>query len=130
MHHVVSTSDVFASKSELSAEGAKYDSQGQARRKAERVAPGAYSITTALKGRNPDAYFGPSGLVLGFHINQGRRAPLCVALALAVIFRAFDAGLRCVATFEASHVGCVFAHRPIAARVLCRGGHRVPIFKA
>ena len=29
----------------------------------------------ALKGRNPDAYFSPSGLVLGFHINQGRRAP-------------------------------------------------------
>ena len=39
------------------------------------------NLTTALKGRNTDAYFGPSGLVLSFHINQGRRAPLCVALA-------------------------------------------------
>src|SRR6185369_7114293 len=43
-----------------SAEGAQYESQGQARSEAERVAPG-YIIKTllALKGRNTCDYYGP-----------------------------------------------------------------------
>jgi hypothetical protein len=47
-----------------SAKGAEYESQGQARSKAERVAPGQKNnLVPALKARNIGEYFGLSGLI-------------------------------------------------------------------
>ena len=46
--------EALSQKSERSANGAEYESQGQARSEAERVAPGnTQSNVRALKGRNP-----------------------------------------------------------------------------
>ena len=78
-------------KSERSANGAKYESQGQARSEAERVAPGnRQSNVPALKGRNslPISAFQASiwgyvwypratrfALALGFYISRRWRSP-------------------------------------------------------
>jgi hypothetical protein len=47
-----------------SAKGAEYESQGQARSEAARVAPGQKNnLVPALKARNIGKYFGLSGLI-------------------------------------------------------------------
>ncbi len=71
----------YEARRKHSAEGAEYESQGQARSAAQRVARGKRNQVrpAALKGRN--TYFGPSGLVLALFCNQGRRASLRCALA-------------------------------------------------
>jgi len=66
-----------------SAKGAEYESQGQARSEAERVAPGYRNrLKRALKVRNSIAYLFRSFRASGsFTFYQGRRAPLRFALA-------------------------------------------------
>ena len=69
-----------------SANGAKYDSQGQVRSEASTSPLVANSIfDSALKGRNISAF---QALIFLSGLNQGRRAS---RLPLAIIFRAFGA---------------------------------------
>src|SRR5215204_4018712 len=77
---------------EESANGARYESQGQARSEAERVAPGKYT-NERFRPERPKylAYYALSGLDLNFDLYQGRRAS---RLPLAFISRAVGAVLR------------------------------------
>ena len=80
-------------RSTQSAEGARYDSHGQAQSGAERVAPG-YSIKfrVALKGRNTGDISAFQALTSrAFIATQGRRASLRSRLPLAFTLRAFGA---------------------------------------
>ena len=62
-------------KSERSANGAEYESQGQARSEAARVAPGnRQSNVPALKGRNFLRISAFQALISGTYGNPGRRA--------------------------------------------------------
>jgi hypothetical protein len=70
-----------------SAEGAKYDSQGQARSEAKRVAPGKHTKIAAPRPERPK-YSALSGLGALFIFYQGRRAS---RLPLAFISRAVGA---------------------------------------
>ena len=83
--------EALSQKSERSANGAEYESQGQARSEAERVAPGnTQSNVRALKGRNSlrisalqASISGARGkpratrfaLALGFYISRRWRSP-------------------------------------------------------
>ena len=74
---------VSTSRNVLRANGARYDSQGQARSEAERVAPGNNNQNVpGLKGRNTlAAYFGLSGLDLGCSwLTQGDALRACPGL--------------------------------------------------
>ena len=83
-------------KSERSANGAEYESQGQARSEAERVAPGnRQSNVPALKGRNSLRISAFQASISGAYGNPGRRAS---RLPWAFIYRAVGALLP---TFEA-----------------------------
>jgi hypothetical protein len=69
-------------KSKQSAKGAKYESQGQARSEAERVAPGERKRSDpALKARNTGNISAFQALFDRAYRNQGRRASLCSVLA-------------------------------------------------
>jgi hypothetical protein len=69
-------------KSKQSAKGAKYESQGQARSEAERVAPGERKRSDpALKARNTRDISAFQALFGRAYRNQGRRASLCSVLA-------------------------------------------------
>jgi hypothetical protein len=82
-------------KSKQSAKGAKYESQGQARSEAERVAPGERERSDpALKARNTRDISAFQALFDRAYRNQGRRASLCPALAPGFIFCAFGALFR------------------------------------
>ena len=75
---------VSTSRNVLRANGARYDSQGQARSEAERVAPGNNNQNVpALKGRNSlAAYFGLSGLDLACSwLTQGDALRACPGLS-------------------------------------------------
>jgi hypothetical protein len=77
-----------------SAEGAEYESQGQARSEAERVAPGRKeSMKRALKVRNIIvSYCALSELQVPlFLLPRGDASRFARRLPLAVIFRAFGA---------------------------------------
>ena len=77
-----------------SAKGEKYESQGQAPSNARRVAPGANNkmATSSERAKQLTTVFRTFSARLDlFSVIQGRRASLCSALALAVIFRAFGA---------------------------------------
>ena len=86
-------------KSERSANGAEYESQGQARSEAERVAPGnRQSNVPALKGRNSLRISAFQASISGARGKPGRRAS---RLPWAFIFRAVGALLP---TFEAKPI--------------------------
>jgi hypothetical protein len=83
-------------ESTQSAEGAQYDSQGQVRSEAERVAPGC-DKRERLRPERPKyhRYYALSGLHGAFDdLSQGRRASLRSRLPLAIIFRAVGALFR------------------------------------
>ena len=99
--------EALSQKSERSANGAEYESQGQARSEAERVAPGnRQSNVPALKGRNSLRISAFQASISGAYGNPGRRAS---RLPWAFIYRAVGALLP---TFEAKptsteHGACV-----------------------
>jgi hypothetical protein len=69
-------------KSKQSAKGAEYESQGQARSEAERVAPGERKRSDpALKAHNTRDISAFQALLDRAYRNQGRCASLCSALA-------------------------------------------------
>jgi hypothetical protein len=77
-----------------SAKGAQYDSQGQARSEAERVAPGKIIklATSPERAKYSAVYFGLSGLARFFRgITMGDVLRFAPHLPLAVIFRTFGA---------------------------------------
>jgi len=89
-----------------SAKGAEYDSQGQARSKAERVAPGhePNPKRLGLKGRNISRRITPfQGYASIFYLcSRGDALRFATCLPLAVIFRAFGA------TLPPAVIFCVF----------------------
>src|SRR6202008_1575016 len=92
-----------------SAKGAEYESQGQARSEAERVAPGNESkFGPALKGRNTVALFRPFRPLPALLVpTRGDALRFASRLPLAFIFRAFGA---VAAGFHVQHVGAVCAY--------------------
>ena len=81
-----------------SAVSAGYESQGQVRSEAERIAPGhqAHTENQGLKGRNTEAITPFQGWTRFDCFYQGRRAS---RLPLAFIFRAFGASILILAVY-------------------------------
>jgi hypothetical protein len=82
-------------KSKQSAKGAKYESQGQARSGAERVAPGERKRSDpALKARNTRDISAFQALLIVHIATRGDVPRYARHLPLAFIFRAFGAMFR------------------------------------